>query len=301
VRRSELTVPPDGTEQPALLTIPEGDVRAGIVTLHPASGPERDYFLFAHLASLLAPHGVAVLSYDRRPPVGYDDVPFARQADDALAAVETLRGEIGAGPPIGLWGFSQGTWAAPVAASRSDEIAFLVLVGAPGVTPAEQMLFAAGAGVRRAGHGDAAAERAVATRSALHELLRDERTVAEAQRAIDEVADEPWFALVYVPRELPENGLPEDATWTDMDFDPAPVLREVRCPVLLLYGDDEAVPVERSVAVWRSAAEESGALLDVVHLPHSSHTPTVRDENTLDAVDPDYERALVAGLDTLLG
>ncbi|MGH3647063.1 MAG: hypothetical protein ACRDTM_07795, partial [Micromonosporaceae bacterium] len=51
---------------PATLTLPPAGirVRGGLVTLHPASGPSRDYFLFTHLAELLPPHGIAVLSYD---------------------------------------------------------------------------------------------------------------------------------------------------------------------------------------------------------------------------------------------
>jgi len=300
VRRIDLTVATGGIELPAVLTLPEGEVRAGIVTLHPASGPNRDYFLFAHLASLLVPRGVAVLSYDRRPAVGFDDVPFEQQATDALAAVHVLREQIGDEPRIGVWGFSQGTWAAPIAAGRSDEISFLVLVGAPGVTPAEQMRFSAAEGLRRAGYDEEAAERAVATRATLEDLIRGDGSVADMQRALDSVGDEPWFGLLHLPRTLPDV-LPEGETWTDMDFDPAPVLRGVRCPVLLIYGDDEAVPFERSAEVWRAATAHSGAKLDVVQLPRSSHVPTTDGTETLDAVDPDYERELVTWVENLLG
>jgi len=299
-RRVEITVSAGEMELLALLRLPDSPARAGIVTLHPASRPERDFFLFEHLASLLVPRGIAVLSYDRRQPRGFDDVPFVHQAEDALAAIGVLREQIGVEAPVGLWAFSQGSWAAPLAASRSTDVAFLVLVGAPGVSPAEQMRYSAAECVRRAGYGQDAADRAVAARAALEDLLRGEITVAAAQRAVDDVGEEPWFELLYVPRLLSEGGLPEGMTWTDMDFDPAPILREVRCPVLLVYGDDEAVPVARSVAVWREAAVVSGAHLEVVELPRSTHTPTIRDEDTFDAVDPEYERALVAWLEDLL-
>jgi pimeloyl-ACP methyl ester carboxylesterase len=299
VPRVELIVPAGEIELPAVLRLPDPPPRAGVVTLHPASGPNRDYFLFEHLASLLVPRGIAVLSYDRRASSGLDDVPFGRQADDALAAIRVLRERMGAGSPIGLWAFSQGTWAAPIAATRSSKIAFLALVGAPGVSPAEQMRYSAAEALRRAGYDDDAVFRAVATRAALEGLIRRGGSSEAAQRVIDDVADEPWFELLYLPRTLPDE-LPAGSTWTDMDFDPAPVLREVRCPVLLVYGDDEAVPVEQSVDVWRTATAHSGTRLDVVQLPRSTHLPTIGGEDTRDAVDPEYEQALVSWLDDLV-
>ena len=98
---------------PALLTRPDGRARAGIVTLHPASGPQRDYMLFRHLAGLVSPLGIAVLSYDRRAADGDDDVPFELQARDAEAAVATLTEHLGREVPIGLWAFSQRAWWRP--------------------------------------------------------------------------------------------------------------------------------------------------------------------------------------------
>ena len=62
---------------PAILTLPQVEPTAGIVTLHPATGAGRDFFLFRHLAALVAPLGVAVLSYDRRP-APTDDVSRSR-------------------------------------------------------------------------------------------------------------------------------------------------------------------------------------------------------------------------------
>jgi pimeloyl-ACP methyl ester carboxylesterase len=281
--------------QPALLTEPDGRARAGIVTLHPAADPGRDYFLFRHLARLLGPRGFAVLSYDRRPTTGDDDVPFDRQADDALAAVTWLSDRIGTGLPVGLWAFSQGAWAASVAAARSDRIAFLVLIGASGVSPSRQMQFSAAEALHRAGFGDEEVHRAVAARQTIEAFLRDDSTHAEAQSAIDAIAAEPWFDLVYLTRELPAH-----TAWRDMDFDPVPAMRGVRCPVLLVYGDDEAVPADESIAAWRDAVPASGAVLEVVRLPYSGHLPTIGSVPAIDAVDPDYEAAITEWLDRLL-
>src|SRR5215470_3502649 len=102
---------------PATLTLPDGAVRGGIVPLHPASDGGRRQFLFEHLSDTLTPRGFAVLTFDRRPSPTDDDVPFTVQAEDALRAVDTLRAQPEVGDvPLGLWAWSQGAWAATLAA-----------------------------------------------------------------------------------------------------------------------------------------------------------------------------------------
>src|SRR5689334_3915283 len=114
----------------ATLTMPTGPVRGGLVPLHPANEPSRDQFLFRHLAEILPPRGVVVLRFDRRPYGDDRDVPLALQAQDALTMLHGLRRVPGvANAPLGLWGFSQGAWAAPLAASTApDAVAFLALI-----------------------------------------------------------------------------------------------------------------------------------------------------------------------------
>src|SRR6185295_3661766 len=69
----------------------------------------------------------------------WHDADFNDLAADVLACVEVLksRPEIDA-KRIGLFGQSQGGWVAPLAASRSSDIAFLVLVSGAPMTPARQ-------------------------------------------------------------------------------------------------------------------------------------------------------------------
>ena len=122
------------------LTPPAGRVRGGIVPLHPASDGSRRQFLFEHLVDTVVPLGVAVLRFDRRPSAGDEDVPFAVQAADALLALDALRAEVG-DVPLGLWAWSQGAWAAALAAAKSSDVAFLVLLAACGVSPAAQMRY----------------------------------------------------------------------------------------------------------------------------------------------------------------
>ena len=126
---------------PATVDLPNGPVRGGVAVLHGAEAGQRSFFCYRHLAQLLPTAGIAVLRYDRRPHVDNQDVPLDRQAGDAAAAINALRGHVG-DVPIGLWGFSQGAWAASLTAARHPEqVAFLILVSSCGVSPAKQMRF----------------------------------------------------------------------------------------------------------------------------------------------------------------
>ncbi|HZT85684.1 MAG TPA: hypothetical protein VE984_09730 [Gaiellaceae bacterium] len=271
---------------PATLAIPDGRARGGLVPLHPASDGSRRQFLFEHLADTVVPLGVAVLRFDRRPSAG-GDVPFATQAADALAALEALRAQPEVGSvPLGLWAWSQGAWPAALAAARSPDVAFLILLAACGVSPAEQMRYGTAEQLRRHGHDDEDALRELAElRAALEDALRDPSRLEASQSLIDRYADRPWFLHAHVPRTLDPA-----AGWHDMDFDPAPILASVRCPVLLFYGEqDEWTPIEPSLAGWAAAGTEE---LGVVRLAGADHAPTRGGRHERGAISRAYTHAL---------
>ena len=199
------------------------------------------------------------------------------------------------GARIGLWGFSQGAWVAPLAASRSPKIAFLVLLASTGVTPSEQMLYGTAKHARIAGYGEDAASRIVTVRRVVDDYRRGKASRDAAQQAIDTIRDEPFFEHAWIPASLEGT----DLTWQDMDFDPEPIFAGVRVPTLLFYGeDDEWSPIDASVAAWRRAAQRArNEDVTVVRLAGTGHAPTLGGAETLEAVAPEYERALVAWLE----
>ena len=293
MRESELTV----ADLPATLCLPEDRPRGGVVPLHPAGDGSRHQFLFEQLAQTLVPRGVAVLRVDRRPSPDGADVPFAVQADDALEALRVLRAHVGPAP-VGLWAWSQGAWAAALAAARSQGVAFLVLLAACGVSPAEQMRYGTAEQLRRNGYGNDVALRELSElREAFEDAVRNPGRLATAQAVIDRYADRPWFPLAYVPRTLAPS-----TDWPDMDFDPAPTLAEIRCPVLLFYGDeDEWTPVEPSIGAWRRAAAKAGNTdLTVIRVPGTDHAPTAGGILDRAAISPAYTDALAEWLDRRL-
>ncbi len=274
-----------------MLTLPVGPGRyPALVGLHPANDRSRDHFLFRHLAALLPPRGIAVLRYDRRG----DDVPLEVQADDALSACAALaaRADIDRAR-VGLWGFSQGAWVAPLVATMSTDIAFLVLVASTGVSPAEQMLYGTAKHAREAGVDADDVERLVALRTLIDEWRRGHVTRERAQSAVDAVADQPWFEHAYVQRVL------GDGIWPNMDFDPEDVFSRVRVPVLLFYGeDDEWQPIDASVAAWQRSARRAGnSDVTVVRLAGTRHAPTLGGSEDSSAIAPKYERTLVSWLE----
>lgn len=268
------------------LTLPEGRVRAGLVPLHPASDGSRRQFLFDHLVDTVVPHGVAVLRFDRRPSPTGEDVRFELQAADGLEALDALRAEVG-DVPLGLWAWSQGAWAAALAASRSRDVSFLILLAACGVSPAAQMRYGTAQQLRRNRHGDEEALAELAElRAAFEDAIRDRSRLEASQAVVDRYADRPWFPLAHVPTTLDPS-----ADWPDLDFDPAPILASVRCPVLLFYGEeDEWTPIEPSIAAWGRGGNPE---LTVVRLAGTAHAPTLGGVHDRDAVSPQYTRTLV--------
>lgn len=97
-------------------------------------------------AEALARGGLAVVTYDKRSTGSAVLAPdYRRLADDALAALDVVVRQPGVDPGrVGLLGFSEGGWVAPLAAAAApDRVAFVVLVSAPVVSPLEQVTWTA--------------------------------------------------------------------------------------------------------------------------------------------------------------
>jgi uncharacterized protein len=284
----ELRVERDGASL-AVSYSPAGE--AAVVAVHGAGVGTRDWYLYRHLHELLPLAGIGVATFDRRGDGDSTGEPsrgnFTLQADDAITVGEAL-----GVPEFGIWGISQGGWVGPVAATRSDRVAFLVLLASCGVSPAEQMRFATAEQLRRAGYGDEVVTRALALRERAESWIRAER-VAGLDRELAAAADEPWWRHVFLPPSLPpeaEADAVRRALADELFFEPEPVFAQVRVPTLLFYGDqDEWIPVEPSIAAWRRAR---GDEVEIVVIPGTGHEPTVEDEEVV----PEYERALVAWL-----
>jgi dienelactone hydrolase len=209
-----------GTTLCGTLHVPaRGTGRPGVVLVH-GSGPGPRSSLTAH-AEAFAREGIVALTYDKRTE-GYSVTrrDYGLLAADALAAVRLLAAQPETDRErVGLWGFSEGGWVAPLAASRSDEIAYVVLVGASGLPPARQQGWALETYLRRNG-----------VRGAMVDAL--------AEVGIRQLAAAGLFAEAH--------------------HDGVPVLRTLRQPVLALWGQhDRVVPPGESLLIFREALADN--------------------------------------------
>jgi hypothetical protein len=130
-----------------------------VIVTHTSNHGHRDFGVYQHLTNLLPTRGTAVFLYDRRGSGAstgdFETASFFDLAADAQAAIDLLksRSDIDA-KHIGVWGMSQGGWIAPLTASKSADISFIIAVSAVGVTPAEQMNYSAEFELREKGYSE---------------------------------------------------------------------------------------------------------------------------------------------------
>lgn len=143
----------------AVIDVPEMAPRPlpAVVLVH-GSGRVTAGEMLANAGRRLRAMGFAVLAYDKRGVggssgeytsigPGNSDRMFDLLAGDALAGVEALRKRADIDPHrIGLVGFSQAGWIAPLAAMRSAQVAFVVSISGPAVTVGEEIAYSRLAG-----------------------------------------------------------------------------------------------------------------------------------------------------------
>jgi dienelactone hydrolase len=281
------------------LVLPDGEGPwPGVVLLHGAGHGERKHQRV--IADVFAEHGLASLVFDRRGngesqgAPGMDLVQLGRDAAAAHAAL-CARPEID-DARAGLWGYSNGAWVATIAASDVGP-AFLVLVGAAGVSPARAEAYRRAEDVRRQGVAPATVAAVERAWTLLFDFMATgarpagfdgelERTASAIQSDEDlDRIEVPAFVrenphLDSVPRfdRPPLNG-PLDglaATMPDMAYDPIPGVRALGCPTLVVLAEHDAnVPPEES---GRRFEEVAAARPDVTVevLAGAQHTFAVR-------------------------
>ena len=264
LREEEVTFANGTVELAGTLVLPE----AGAARRHPAvivapggtGAGTRE--MGRHLADFFALHGVAVLVFDKRGTgasggdwlrSGFEDL-----AGDVLAGVRSLRARADIDPErVGLLGFSQGGWVVALAAARSADVAFIISQSGPGVTPLETERYRVEHWLRADGFAEADVQAALRLQGARYEAARTGEGWDAVAVLNGQARRERWYPYVG------DTSGPDDPFWAFWrlirDFDPAPVLRNVRCPVLAVYGEkDTYLPVAKSAAVWREMLDRAG-------------------------------------------
>lgn len=299
VRRPQDPVPPfpyleqdviiesvaDAARLTGTLTMPRGAGPFAAVALLSGSGAQdRDGTMMGHrpllvLADHLTRNGFAVLRTDDRGVGGSSgstvDTTLRERSDDALACVGYLKSlkQIDAGK-IGLVGQGEGGWVAPLAATRSADIRFLVLLAGPAVR-GEELLIAQGYELNlAAGSSDDFARAASGVARRLYDVLEarsDDEVAAPELLAVargargDLLQAASNAADTLLTRQWIDSFEQQTATLTSiwfrdvLAFDPQPTLEQVRIPVLAIYGElDLHVPPKQNVPALKSALAAAG-------------------------------------------
>ena len=128
-------------ELSGLLFVPSGPgPHPAVVLIHGSGVSHRDSFWYLSLANFLARRGVMVLLPDKRgcgkSQGEWHTESFDDFAGDALAGVKLLSEQDSVDrDKIGMIGLSQGGWIAPLAASKSRHVAFVITVSGSTATP----------------------------------------------------------------------------------------------------------------------------------------------------------------------
>jgi hypothetical protein len=242
-KTEEVKIPAGPVTLAARVYLPAGKGPFPAMVFTHGSGPSgRDSGRYQEEAAYFAAAGIASLVYDKR---GYGEstgdwqkATFEDLAADALAAVRYLKARPDIDPKrVGLRGASQSGWLLPIAATRSADVAFLVLISPPGVTPYEQVLYDVRTDLEDAGFAPAEVEAGVAvTRSGL-EYARSEQGWAEHKQRLDAAAKERWLEIASGPPD------PDHWLWKwirpVMEFDAVPLVEKLEQPVLVLLGEQD--------------------------------------------------------------
>lgn len=108
---------------------------------------------FRETARALASAGVVAMVPDKRlDTYTTRERDYPAMAEDYLVSLEVLRARADVDPNrVGVYGESEGGWIAPIAAATSPDVAFLIQVSAPVVSPRQQAAFATDAYLRNVG------------------------------------------------------------------------------------------------------------------------------------------------------
>lgn len=187
-------------------------------------------------------------------------LPIRERATETLAALEALkqRDDIDVSR-IGVWALSQGGWIAPMAAVRSKNIAYLIVVSGPGRDALSQGAYPSIHMLRDAGVGAAEAENAYATLRRGIAVLRAGGTPQDSSAVVAPLQKYPVLRRAYGldtrSAEYLQTLLAAPEWWISADV----FLWELNQPTLAIFGErDTVVDWRESIDVYRTSFARAG-------------------------------------------
>ncbi|MDR0962529.1 MAG: alpha/beta hydrolase [Mediterranea sp.] len=264
--------PQAGITLAGTLTLPResGGPYPAVVLISGSGAQNRDEELLGHkpflvLADYLTRAGFAVLRYDDRGSFASTGdyktattFDFSTDAEAALNYLQT-RKEINS-KQIGFAGHSEGGLIAPMIAARNGDVAFVILLAAPGVRGDQVLLAQQEALLAQSNLDEQTVAAALATNKMLFEKITQSSGSFEQIKAA---------ALQELPQAQREEVGRQLTPWMFyfLKCDPVPYLEKTRCPVLALNGDkDLQVIATQNLPAIREALLKGGNQRVTTHL-----------------------------------
>ncbi len=250
-----------GVKLAGSLLLPRSEVPVpAVVFVHGAGRQTRESY--REVGAYFASQGIAALIYDKRGTGQsggtYESyAPYENLVNDTLSTIAFLkeRREIAASQ-IGIWGLSQGAYISAAAASRSEDIQFIIVVGAD--VADGMMLYYRDNLFRRYG---------------LSDTLRD---VAEklylVEQDLQRTFQDGFRLSSFASRSYPPPGKYVHPAWS-----------HVNQPVLAMWGQlDQHIPVGESVAgLKNSLAQANNENWTIIILPRTNHDLKISETGAL--------------------
>ncbi len=262
-----------------------------VVLLHGSAPLDRNSTMFGHkpflvLADHLTRQGIAVLRFDKRSAGqstgDYNSANLEDFARDALAAVDYLktREEIN---QIGLIGHSEGGMTASLSASKSEDISFIVLMGAPCVNWEELISMQESLLQRADGVSEESIKKNRKFRKEIFAVLKKEKNREIAEKQLNQLftklsADQRKIAEAYYgPSEGQIQFFNSVGFRYNLSYEPAVTLKTLKIPVLALNGELDFVVtpgqnLSRIAKTLKEAEHEDFTIMELPKLNHGFQT-----------------------------
>ena len=276
------------------MTLPKKDGIFPVVILITGSGPQnRDEELLGHkpfliISDYLTKNEIAVLRYDDRG-VGQStgdfntatSADFATDVESAIAYLKT-RKEINKNK-IGLIGHSEGGLIAPIVASKSKDVNFIVLLAGTGIQGDKLLLLQQELIAKANGVSEAEIEKTIQNNSKVIEMVvksnDNQKLKTDLTKLINELLEnEPNTEIPngmskeeFVSMQVNEISTPWMVYF--MKFNPVITLEKVKCPVLAVNGEkDLQVPPKENLTAIKNALKKGGNKnVTTIEFPNLNH------------------------------
>jgi len=276
------------------LTLPKKDGVFPVVILISGSGPQnRDEELLGHkpflvLSDYLTKNGIAVLRFDDRgTALSKGDFKTATSADfatDVEAGIDYLktRKEINK-KKIGLIGHSEGGLIAPMVASKSKDVSFIVLLAGTGIKGDKLLLLQQKLIGKASGISDDDLQKSELINRKAFDIVNKSNNLEQLRTDLTK----------YIKQQLKDNpnaekpsGMSDDDfvnlqvkqianPWMQylIKYNPAPTLEKVKCPVLAINGgkDLQVPPKENLDAIKKALTKGGNKNIKTKELPNLNH------------------------------